>query len=173
MTYYLYKDAKKGKKVLCNYRLNNINYEKVNIIDLFNLEDSENKFNNITLGIDEITVYVDCRTSMSKRNRLFSWFILQSRKRNNNIYYTTQNISFIEMRLRQFTDIEILCQKLYDKHNKPYKNIRRFTLVDYRNPSNPVISGFDMDIRPYFNLYDTDELITPYEMFNEKKKYEG
>lgn len=57
--------------------------------------------------LDEIYVYADSRNSMSKSNRLLSYLVFQSRKRNIDIIYTAQKISSVDIRIRGLTNIFI------------------------------------------------------------------
>jgi len=122
----------------------------------------ENKsLQNMTIGIDELTVFTDCRLSMSKRNLLFSYLVLQSRKRSVDIYYTTQNFNMIDKRFISHTSIKVLCQSLYDKNGEIIDHYKKYAVIDLRDPMNMKIDRFILDIRPYYDCYDTDEIILP------------
>ena len=84
-TRYLCKDYNRGIELFTNYSLYGIEYTKFDVMDLFKLGDD---IHNMSIAIDEITVYLDCRLSASNLNRIISYFILQTRKRNVNLYYT-------------------------------------------------------------------------------------
>ena len=83
----LLKDYLNGRKIYANFKLNNIKYEKLNIQDFLDSTNSE-KFHNCTIGIDEITLFMDCRRSSRKENIAISTLLRQSRKRSLDIYYT-------------------------------------------------------------------------------------
>lgn len=165
---YLQKENKINKReILTNLTLTGIPYKPLNILELL---ENNTELNNVVLGIDELTVYTDCRMSMSKANRFFSYLVLQSRKRNVDVYYTTQSLGMIESRVVDHTYFIILCEKVYDKFNKLLENYRYYTIFDFRNRLNPKIKHFVMDIRPFFKFYDTNQIITPiYEYAKEKK----
>ncbi|MEM2262451.1 MAG: AAA family ATPase, partial [Ignisphaera sp.] len=55
------------------------------------------------LLLDELYTLADSRASVSLRNRLLSYLIFQSRKRNMDIVYTAQLYGSIDLRLRDLT----------------------------------------------------------------------
>lgn len=146
---------------MCNIGLNGLNYENVDVYKLLEYNDDNVSLNNITVGVDELTVFADCRTSTSKNNRIFSYLVLQSRKRNVDIYYTTQSLGMIDFRVVDHTPITIHCEKVFTKANKEVEHMRKYTIIDRTNPRKPKMKVFYMDITPYFNLYDTDEIVKP------------
>lgn len=154
---YLYKDSMAGFDVRANFGLK----FKSNDLDVKELLETGIELKNVTIGIDEITVFIDCRKSMSKMNRLISYFILQSRKRNVNIYYTTQDFDMVDKRLIQHTHIQIIAEKIYYSDGREITDYRRYTILDFRNPHNTKPITFIMDISKYYNIYDTDEIIKP------------
>lgn len=154
------------REVHTNLKLNNIPYKEIDILELL---ENNTELNNVVLGIDELTVFVDCRTSMSKGNRFFSYLILQSRKRNVDVYFTTQNLSMIDKRVIDHTPLIVLCEKIYDSENKLVSDYRYYTIFDLRNIRKPFINRYLMDITKFYKEYDTDQIITP--LFkNDKKK---
>ena len=62
MSGYLRNDREKGFSVMSNYGLNFPSKE----LDVVSLLDSDTNLKDVSIGIDEITVFVDCRTSASK-----------------------------------------------------------------------------------------------------------
>jgi len=157
LTGYLKRDSDAGFKVFANYGLN-FDSDFLDVLDL--LENSP-ELKNICIGIDEITVFVDCRKSASKMNRLISYFILQSRKRNVNFYYTTQDFAMVDFRLINHTHIQIVAEKLFQSDGEEIEDIRKYTLYDYRNPKDVKKSTHLDDISQYYGLFDTDEIIKP------------
>lgn len=157
---YLYKDYLKNKNIIANLKLNNMKYSSINFKDL--LANNETlEFNNSTIGIDEITVFIDCRTSISKRNKIFSYFVLQSRKRDVNVYFTTQDIGMLDFRVVDHTEIIILCEKIYNENNNELAHYRKYTIIDLRNKRKPHLTTFIMNISKYYHLYDTNQIIEP------------
>ena len=136
LTRYAYLAYEQGRRIISNYHLN-FDHEYLNIKDLF---EKREQLHNCFLAIDEMQVFLDCRLSASKQNRLFSYFILQTRKRNVDLYFTTQDISMIDLRLLRHLSIYIKMSNIYyrdeggniQKH--PYLFFAEFH--DYRDPDN-------------------------------------
>jgi len=158
MVRYLHKDHANGKKIFANFGLRGIDYESLNVLNIM-----ENKnLNNVSIGIDEITVFMDCRTSMKKLNRLLSYFILQTRKRNCDLYFTTQDFGMCDKRLLKYCDIQILCKQSYDENGNEVEHARHYTIIDVRDKNKkPTITRFHLDISVYYSYYDTNEVIMP------------
>jgi hypothetical protein len=81
-------------------------------------QDSEFDEDKVALFIDEIPVWLDSRTSMSKRNRIASFFLSQSGKMSRDncdfgvlLYFTAQYPDMVDKRLRHFTDKGVECEK--------------------------------------------------------------
>lgn len=79
------------------------------------LEFDEDK---VAVFIDEIPVWLDSRASMSKRNRVASFFLSQSGKMSRDncdygilLYFTAQYPDMVDKRLRHFTDKGVECEK--------------------------------------------------------------
>ena len=161
LTKYLLTDYYKGYSIYANFKLFNIDYTNLNIEEMLENEQKEVKLTNATLGIDEITVFADCRLSASKMNRWISYLVLQSRKRSVDLYYTTQNFSMIDKRILSHTHIQIIAQSLYDKQGEVIHHFKKYSVIDARDIANMRIDRFLLDIRPYYDFYDTDEIIKP------------
>jgi len=159
---YLLKDYNNKHDVYANFGIKHIKYNNLNLQELLKYEKEQLNLFNATIGIDEITVMVDCRTSMSRRNRIFSYFILQSRKRNVNVYYTSQDLSMLDKRLVAHTHIVVICEMSYNRLNEVIPNYRYYTIVDMRNRNKTSIHRFHLNISKYYSFYDTDEIIQPF-----------
>lgn len=158
MVKYLRDEFKKKRNIMTNLVLNQIRYSD---IDVNTLLDGTSDIQNVVLGIDELTVYADCRMSLRKANLFFSYLILQSRKRDMDVYYTTQNLDMIDKRVVEHTFITVLAEKLFNKKGEEFKNYRMFTIFDKRNSFKPHIVSKIMDIRPFYKYYDTNQIIKP------------
>lgn len=151
------------KKVLSNYHLYNIDYEKFDMVDLYvNKPDLK----DIIISGDELYTFMDCRSSMSVRNRLESYFITQTRKKNCDLYFTTQFSEFVDLRLISFANIWVKMENIWLvskttglKYKHPYKFIAKFH--DYRDKDNIQKKTFIFDGRVWFNEYNTNEVIYP------------
>jgi uridine kinase len=161
MTRYLYKDFKRGRAIYSNYGLN-FKHEPVDMSKILEMHDNKFNLRDCTLGIDEITVFADCRRSGSKLNRLISYFILQSRKRSVDIYFTTQNLQMIDFRLLDYMDFQILAKKVKDKKTqKEVEGYAQYSLYDIRDVNNIRVKKFVMNLKRFYGLYDTMEVILP------------
>jgi hypothetical protein len=108
---------------------------------------------------------MDCRLGSSKQNLLMGYLVLQSRKRNLDIYYTTQNLDLVDYkRLVKYTNLIVFAQELYIKNQdgiiESVKDWRNYTIIDMRKYTENV-TQFNMNIKPYYNYYDTNQIIEP------------
>jgi len=62
--------------------------------------------------IDEIQHFADSRRSNTVLNRLLGYLTMQSRKRQLSLYYTVQNMQWLDKRIQWLTDIEVACRDL-------------------------------------------------------------
>ena len=161
-----------GKMNISNYHLRRIPYKKLDMVDLYiNHPDLKNMF----IGGDELYTFMDCRTSISKRNRLESYFVAQTRKANVDLYFTSQFSSFVDLRLIKFVDLVIQMENIWlinkktgIKYKHPYLFI--MTITDYRDPHNISSRTCRFDGRQWFKEYDTNERIYPPEDFIQVNK---
>jgi len=75
---------------------------------LDNLDTAE--LSDCVLVLDEAYLYLDGRTSASKLNKLFTYFIAQTRKRNVDLYICTHHIDVVDKRLRRAIDVRGTCR---------------------------------------------------------------
>jgi len=163
---YCYDQYKKGFTIFTNIRLV---FPKIKgcgkVVKLdgqFFKDYTASKFNliNAVVFIDEAHVFFDSRNAMMKRNKIFSKFVTQSRKRSVDVLLTTQDKTpqlflssgQVELRARKLTDYIIFCQT-YKKGKNTYiiqTVCDRYGLAVKKKifPANP-----------YFSLYDTMEII--------------
>ncbi len=110
-------DLFNGKHVFSNVKFKNIpkkfrdkiTYLTKELIGNVFMEVKQGNINmeNSTIFIQEAHNYIDSRNSASKRNKVFSYWILQSRhtgKGSCDIIYDTQSIDQVDKRLRRNTD---------------------------------------------------------------------
>jgi len=146
---YLVKDAFRGRSVFSNFQLNGIDFEPLDIRKLLN---DEVDLQDVSVGIDEFTVFADCRTSMS--NTMITYFILQTRKRNVCLYYTTQDFGMLDKRIIRHTHLFVTAEKCKDDR------FRVYTVIDARDrDARP--SLFALRIEPWFKFFDTNQIIMP------------
>lgn len=82
----------------------------LNTADLFTMEE---KLRNGLLCIDEIARWVNSRRSGTNRNLVFDFIMQQIRKLSLSVYYTVQDITWVDLRLRFQTDIEVYCRDAF------------------------------------------------------------
>lgn len=152
MTRYLIKDYQLDRNIYANYGLNIIDYSTLKIRDLL---DNKVNLQNVSVGIDEFTVFADCRRSMS--NTIITYFILQTRKRNVCLYYTTQDFSMMDKRILRHTNLFVTAE---DTTNDDFK---KYIVVDVRKRKE-YIAEFILNIEPFYKFYDTNEIIIPLEL---------
>jgi hypothetical protein len=159
MTYFLFiLFVEKMMRILTNYSLtfpNRRDGYKPEKIQLETLLDPNNKeMMNCAIGLDEFWLFADSRTSASKTNRLISYIMLQSRKRNVDIFITAQTYMQIDTRIRKNADYIIYCKK----SNKP--GYIRFTIIPRDNPEKGM-KTYQIDGSKIYGLYNTNEIIDP------------
>jgi hypothetical protein len=142
---------------LLDYRLDVEDIKKMGLyapkkcdIDFFLDHMQDEEMLNTTLLLDEAYLYMDKRNSSTKMNKMFSWFIAQTRKKNVNLLICVQKENLIEFRLEQAATHFIKCSPLgktgrFINLVKNRKNGERFTQI---------VNGLD-----YFDMYETDEMI--------------
>lgn len=137
---------KSGYEVYSNY---NTTFSKfISVLDIldFNID-------NGVLLLDEIGTIIDARNN-SSGNRLFSYFINQSGKRDVHVIYTSQSRILYDLRLDMLTHIMIKVEKNETGHKyKISKNIDG-TLVEYTTKK----LSFE-DAKNFYGMYDTKEII--------------
>jgi len=146
--YTVYANLKLSRKYFPNY----IELTGKMIIDYVN---NEVQFTKAFFILDEVHVYLDSRSGMSKRNVIISYFILQTRKRNVRLGYTTQFIDQVDKRLRHPTEIYITCQNYHNNKNVIQKNI-----VYERETGRSFLDTFSAN--EYFKYYDTNYIVNPF-----------
>jgi len=147
-----------GFKIFSNIKLN-FPYEEFTGNDLLEYATNNTKFKRAIFLVDEAHIFLDSRRSASKNNLAISYFILQTRKKDVKLLYTTQNKQQVDIRLRQQTDIVVLCYtRLLDKAReiRVTLNLYQIKMMEgVKELSEKFISN------DYYDLYDTYEVINP------------
>ena len=124
---------------------------------------------NSTIAIQEIHLYMDSRRSMSEKNQMLSYWILQSRHTGEgscNIMYDTQNLDQIDKRLRRSTDYLLIPNinkwiQIEDKHGKIKKipiELGLTFLTGYDETSSKRFKT-TIDISEVITKYDTHQIV--------------
>lgn len=140
---------KEGKRIFTNYHLFHIPYTKITLEEMIKLPDH---LNNSVVLIDEIHVWADAYDFMGKPARALATFATQLRKRKVNFYYTTQIFTQAPLRLRRQTNYFMAMQNTAKQGQFKTQIIDRFN-------SNTIVNEFYFDGRPFYDKYDTDEVI--------------
>lgn len=107
--------------------------------------------------IDEIHIWLDSRVSASKRNRIVSYFLLQTGKLGINTDYglillaTTQFTHLIDKRLKDLIDILSECEKI----NYKGKKIFRQTITYFKGKKTYQRERYFEGTKYLYSLYDT------------------
>ena len=93
-----------------------------------------------------------------------SYFVLQSRHRSIDLYYTTQFNGQVDKRIRENTDINIVCENLFiDSDNDGNNDLFRIIVQDKRSMPirfmEKVVYG-----QPVFNAYNSDHIVDIFTM---------
>lgn len=107
--------------------------------------------------IDEISIWLDSRCSMSKRNRIISYFLAQTRKLGKNkdfgliLLFTVQFSHMIDKRLKSFLDVAIESEKVELMGIKIFKQTKCF----YKGKKSFVMESMIIGLIENYALYDT------------------
>lgn len=176
------RDALLGRTIYSNMKkIKLIPYYYVDLEDLILMVQNEELDTNDStpksLLLDEIHTMFDGRRSSSRENIDFSVFISQCRKRRFNVYYTSQWISGADTRIRTLTSELVRCI--------PHIDVNDFGLGDNSTPEPIAIERRIMQVadlqsgiqkvkvkkdsrwrnRPFYQFYDTFEVIRPVESY--------
>ena len=150
---------KSGKRLKTNFDIN-ITHEKITKSDIKAYGDGKGQeIRETVLCLDEVQTMLDCRTS--SKNRIMTYFILQTRKRGVDILYTTQQFFNVEKRLRENTNMILECHPEYSPLDKKKLLAIRIDIIEYhgREIFTPVKTlRFKADEKIY-KLYDTYQII--------------
>ena len=148
MTYQGYKRFLRGQRIMANY---GVRYKHARLNAAVLVEMDADLQDLVILG-DEFHIVIDSRNSMTADNKAITYFVLQTRKRNVHLYFTTQDEGQVDVRLRMRVDYWIYCTRI-GKHHFRYKIYTR---------RGKLIGTLVLDGRKYYHLYDTTETITDF-----------
>lgn len=160
MTALLMNDAKEGNKLYTNYNLLKNETTKLRLHEikkLFTLE----LINKVSFGCDEMHIFMDSRSGA--RNRVISYWILQTRKRGIDLFYTTQYFHQIDRRLRDATLYKIECTN-YGTAKEPDLSFELKKRIDVDSQEEWIhIKDFKINnIKKYYECFNTNEIINPF-----------
>lgn len=155
MVKYAYEYYKLGYKIYSNIKLN-FPYTEYTINELVDYANNDTTFYKSVVLCDEMHIMLDSRASGSKRNRIITYFLLQTRKRDVKLFYTTQFFHQVDKRLRSNTDMIILNNTRVARNGEQYTlNLFIQTTELGRTLKKHVV----FKSKNYFNLYNTYEVV--------------
>lgn len=170
----LYFDNKnKNRRIISNLILNftsKIISQK--FFDSFSDGQTQELF-DLDLGIDELHIFLDSRSSTSRGNKYLSYFVLQTRKRGVELKGTTQFYDQIDRRLRKVCDYITKCSAFIKTENgmipvtpvmasKGLTQEQSDNLWIFNHTFNQEGKEIKKEIfkaKPFFNMYDTKQII--------------
>lgn len=153
MTKLAYDYYHEGKTIISNYHLIGIPYTYMPFSALAQLPES--LYNAVVL-MDEIQVGADAYEIFARGNKAITKFATQLRKRKITLYYSTQIFTQVTKRLRLQTDYIIQCEEI-----KQAPGYSKISIFDRGLPFNEQkIKELLFNGKPYFSMYDTDEVIS-------------
>lgn len=174
MTMLGYQEHKKGNTILANYHPIYSNHFLVaEDIKEAIAQKNTDFFKGCTLLIDEIHIWIDSRMSMSKKNVAISYFVTQSGKLDTTVYWTSQFLRQVDIRLKLNTSILYKTirlgiingkwQKLRqdDKRTDFKIRVERYEQKETIKQTGFMKTGQFEILNPskYFYLYDTKETV--------------
>jgi hypothetical protein len=143
-----------GGKIYSNMRLFGLPY-----IEVKNMEQISQMEKGIFLA-DELWLYADSRLSASKKNLMVSRILTQSRKHNLSIFYTCQNASQVDKRIKIPTDLWLM-PRFLDSNLIKVELFKNFKAIKMPLYFNPIL---------YYCFYNTNEVIFDLETGDDKMR---
>lgn len=123
MSYFAYDYFLKGYTVHCNYNLS-FKFNPLTAKDIIDYTTGAVQFERAVFCLDEIHNIFDSRNFGKKSNKIFSYFLTQTSKRDVVLLGTTQVLQQVELRFRQNCDFQCFCQReLLIPNTKPQQYI--------------------------------------------------
>jgi hypothetical protein len=167
MTRYGYYYHLAGCDVYSNYGLS-FDHTKIDMDFMLSIVEEDKDFGENTVFLmDEFDMWADSRSSMKKTNKIISYFVKQVRKKNIRLLYATQQKHLIDKRIRGLTRKDIICTSkevnIYDYTISVIYN----TIISNKNDRRVEICKTRFYGNSFYDLYDTNELITAEESLND------
>ncbi len=175
-------DMKHGRRVVSNIdihgpvkrrgKLVEVKSEPLSFDTLLGLSDS---LEECVVGIDEINLWFSSMRAMANANRIAAIFTQLIRKRNISLYYTTQNLKWVDSYIQWQTDLLIACQDIFHTPDGKEEGIGRGEYIRYivvdksgyltgvpYQISGKYTTGI-LEAKPIWAYYDTKHVIDPWE----------
>ncbi len=140
----------KNNRIFSNYKLT-FAHEILNKDFMKKYVKDKETLINSSIGLDDVHTFMESRISGSVKNRIGSYFMLQTGKNNIDLVYVTHFIGMVDKRLRAIT--EYVLYPTFDKE----KDLLKVKIVDVfrRKTKKKIIRN----VSKYFKLYDTTEVV--------------
>lgn len=176
MTLLGYNEKRRGNIILANYNpIYRDHYLKAEDVQNAIEEKNADFFKGCTLLIDEIHIWMDARASMKKKNVAISYFVTQSGKLDTTVYWTSQYMRQVDIRLKLNTQIlyrtyrygknkitgKLERLKQDDKRTDFIIKVERYEQIETLRSHGFKKVGEFWITKPqkYFKLYDTKETV--------------
>ena len=171
-------DMRHGLECLSNYKIKGPveHHGRVKVVESSdlqyeNLMTFSEELRGKLIVIDELPVWFNSLQFQSKGSQIFGLFIQQIRKKSMPIYYTAQNMNWVDNRVRWQTDLHVECQDLHFSDWGKSQGIERGEYMWYRAKdlsgyltgtpyqySGEAHTGW-LDCRPVRRYYNTNQII--------------
>lgn len=152
----------KGFKIYSNYKLECIPYIPLTKKVFDELIKDKTSLQEAVLLIDEIHIWLDSRSSMKKKNKAISYFLLQTRKRNVRLLCTTQHPDQVDKRLRNNIDILVFCRNVTNKVST-LVNEKKRTVIEaqycWMHDRHSAPKKILIEANKFYKYYNTTEII--------------
>lgn len=174
MTYFAKDYYNKGYDIYSNYNLK-FPHKKLNNKILQDFVYGKVQFTKAIFCIDELYLMMDSRNFGKKSQKIFTYFLLQTSKRNVHLFGTAQFLNTVEKRFRDNINFICVCSRkilkdgvLYDApiNKRIYDNediYINLTIFDKNSDdfyfNNMDCKTFLLKASPIYDLYDTTQLL--------------
>ena len=138
------------RKIFANFTLYEIEYTPIDIDDLAKFPDW---VHDCVILLDEGHIGANIYDVFEERIHDFAEFITQIRKRHVFMFWTTQIFDRVAKPLRLYT------KYVFQMEATEYEGISYVALLDYKNYGAVIYANKVFDGRPYWDMYNTDEII--------------
>jgi Fe-S cluster biosynthesis and repair protein YggX len=154
MTRYVVKYYRAGYKIYSNIKFN-FPYTEYTLNELVDFANNDISLKKSIIIIDEAHIFLDSRNSQSKKNRIISYFLLQTRKKGCHLFWTSQRFHQIDKRLRDNSDVLIQCKTKKSRDGTQYtlNNINILLENSIKTVNDVFVSS------NYFDAYDSYEVV--------------
>jgi len=157
MTYFARMMQERGRDIISNYTLN-FKHRLISKKEIQEYGKTKGaSLKDVMMLIDEAQTMLDCR--QHQKNRIITYFILQTRKRGCDLAYTSQQFANVEKRLRENTDLIFECNPVKNKKGElEYIQLTHFNYHGRDTFSANAVTY--LKVTPeLFKLYDSYEII--------------